>query len=102
MRITVYKTGAMHVDYGSETWTVCTWAEGRIPMAGCTNLGYKRNLDLMKKLNTQPVMECTANYRSDREKTCFSNGPLKNLQILCYQSKSKDLRRSRTESGMRP
>jgi hypothetical protein len=35
-------------------------------MAGYTALDYKNNLDIIKELNTQPIIEFTKNYRSNR------------------------------------
>jgi argininosuccinate synthase len=33
--------------------------------AGCIGMDYKRNFDLMKELNTQPIMEIMENWRSN-------------------------------------
>jgi hypothetical protein len=39
--------------------------------AGCTHLVCKKNLDIMKELNTQAVMEFIENYRSNCKNNAF-------------------------------
>jgi hypothetical protein len=75
------------LSYGSEALTVCKRNESRIRTAevasirrtkGYTRLNYEKNLDIIMKLNTQPVMEFIDNYRSNREMSCSSSAPIKN------------------------
>jgi len=60
------------LTYGSEAWTVCKRDERRIRAAdmkymrraaGCTRLDYRKNLDTMKELSMQTVVEFIGNYR---------------------------------------
>jgi len=64
--ISVCNTSAWSMlQYGSEAWTVCKRYESRIPQqkwnlrrrVGYTRLAYETDLDIMKELNTQPLME---------------------------------------------
>jgi len=43
-----------------------------------------KNLDLMKEINTQPIVEMIENYRCKWEKIMFFKCP---IQILCYHPK---------------
>jgi len=43
-----------------------------------------KNLDLMKEINTQPIVEMIENYRCKWEKSMFFKCP---IQILCYHPK---------------
>jgi hypothetical protein len=68
---------------GCEAWTVRERDKGKIKeaemkfmrrMAGCTHLGHKNNLDIIKLLNTQPITVFMENYRRDFK----GHTPLKN------------------------
>jgi len=45
---------------------------------GYTRLDYKKNLDIMKEVNAQPIMEFVENYIPNWKIPCYSNTPLKN------------------------
>jgi hypothetical protein len=60
------------LTYDSEAWSTCKREENRITAAEmkfirrtarCIGLGYKNNLDMMKELDTQLIMEFIENYR---------------------------------------
>jgi hypothetical protein len=45
---------------------------------GYNLLYYETNLDIMKELNTEPIMGVIENYSSDRNEPFYSNVPLEN------------------------
>jgi hypothetical protein len=69
---------------------------------GYTSLDYENNFDVMKKLNTQPIMELLENYRCNWKSTVFSNAQMKNLipNSLLTAKREKDLREEPSDAGL--
>jgi hypothetical protein len=62
------------VDRRTEAWSICKWDESRFTVAEMkfilrsadwTCVNCKRNLHIMKELNTQPIMEFIKNYAAN-------------------------------------